>query len=427
MILQELRDRGFFQQCTDFDALAAQLEREPTVAYVGVDPTGPSLHAGHLVPIMAMIHFARAGHKPIILIGGGTAKIGDPSGKTEMRKMQSEETIAQNAASIQKQVEALAGSLDVELTFLNNAEWLDSLNYIAFLRDIGRHFSVNRMLSFETYKRRLETGLSFIEFNYQLLQSYDFKVLYEGHGCRLQVGGDDQWGNIVAGADLIRRTAGDDNVYGLTFPLVTRADGKKMGKTEEGAVFLDPALFPPYEFFQYWRNVPDADVRRFLALYTFLPMQEIDELTGPGASAAGASTLGDSGLGAPDAGQINKAKERLAFELTNLIHGESEATAALEVARTTFSAATSGDRSAIPSTSVASDELETGIPVLELYTRSGLAGSKSEARRLVRQGGARVNDRKIEGEEVVIDTSWLEEGELLLRAGKKRYHRIVPG
>jgi len=411
MILQELRARGFFQQCTDFEALGAELEKQPTTAYVGVDPTGPSLHAGHLVPIMAMIHLARAGHKPIILIGGGTAKIGDPSGKTEMRKMQTEETIAGNAAAIQKQIEDLCRSLDVELTFLNNAEWLDSLNYIAFLRDIGRHFSVNRMLSFETYKRRLETGLSFIEFNYQLLQSYDFLVLHDRHGCSLQVGGDDQWGNIVAGADLIRRTTGDDNVYGLTFPLVTRADGKKMGKTEEGAVFLDPVLFPPYEFFQYWRNVPDSDVRRFLALYTFLPMEEIDELAG-----------GTEGHGA---GDINQAKERLAFELTRLIHGETEATAARDAARAAFTDAAGGDRSAIPATPVDAGELDGGIAALEVFTRSGLSASKSEARRLIRQGGARINDRKIENEETLVDASWLESGELLLRAGKKRYHRIV--
>ncbi|MFP4429871.1 MAG: tyrosine--tRNA ligase [Spirochaetaceae bacterium] len=404
MILEELRARGFFQQCTDFDALGAQLEKEPTTAYVGVDPTGPSLHAGHLVPIMAMIHFARAGHKPIILIGGGTAKIGDPSGKTEIRKMQTEETIAGNAAAIRKQIEDLCRSLDVDLTFLNNAEWLDSLNYIAFLRDIGRHFSVNRMLSFETYKRRLETGLSFIEFNYQLLQSYDFLVLHDRHGCRLQVGGDDQWGNIVAGADLIRRTTGDDNIYGLTFPLVTRADGKKMGKTEEGAVFLDPALFPPYDFFQYWRNVPDSDVRRFLCLYTFLPMTEIDALA---------------------SGDINQAKERLAYELTRLIHGETEATAARDAAKAAFSDAGGGDRSAIPATPVDARELDGGIPALEVFTRSGLSASKSEARRLIRQGGARINDRKIENEETLIDATWLESGELLLRAGKKRYHRMT--
>ncbi len=406
MILDELQARGFIRQCTDSDGLAAALQNGPVTTYVGVDPTGPSLHAGHLVPIMAMMHFARAGHRVIILIGGGTAKIGDPSGKTEMRTMQAEELIAENAQSIKRQIHELCNTLDVEVRFVNNSEWLDDLNYIAFLRDIGRHFSVNRMLTFETYKRRLETGLTFIEFNYQLLQSYDFKILHDRYGCSLQVGGDDQWGNIVAGADLIRRTTGDNNVFGLTFPLVTRADGKKMGKTEEGAVFLNSSLFSPYDFYQYWRNVPDGDVRRFLALYTFLPVQNIDALVAAGAD-------------------INRAKDVLAFELTKLIHGEDEATAAKDAAKAAFVDASSGDRTAIPSTGVPGSDLDRGVPALELFTLSGLAPSKSEARRLIRQGGARINDRKIANEEETVDATWLEDGELLLRAGKKRYHRIV--
>ena len=410
MILDQLKARGFIQQCTDYDALAARLEEGPITGYVGLDPTGPSLHAGHLVPVMAMMHLAKAGHRVIILVGGGTAKIGDPSGKSEMRKMQSEQTISGNSRSIRAQVEAICRTLGVEVTLLDNSEWLDSLNYISFLRDIGRHFSVNRMLSFETYKRRLETGLSFIEFNYQLLQSYDFKVLNDRYGCTLQVGGDDQWGNIVAGADLIRRTTGNDDIYGLTFPLVTRADGKKMGKTEEGAVFIDPALFSPYDFFQYWRNAPDSDVRRFLALYTFLPIQTIDELTAQGVD-------------------INAAKERLAVELTTLVHGETEAAAALKGAQAAFggsaSGGVSGDRSGIPSTSVAPDDLKAGITALELFTRTGLVTSKSDARRLIRQGGARINDRRIEDEQESVDNTWLEANELLLRAGKKRVHRVV--
>ena len=417
--LKALQERGFLQQCTDIDAVSALLAQEPTSFYVGFDPTGSSLHAGHMVPLYAMVHLARAGHRPIALIGGGTARIGDPSGKTEMRRMLTVEQIQANATSIRTQIETFLAAQGCKATVVDNADWLSGLNYIEFLRDIGRHFSVNRMLSFETYKMRLETGLSFIEFNYQLLQSYDYLILNRDYNCRLQVGGDDQWGNIVAGVDLIRRVSRNES-FGLTFPLVTRADGKKMGKTEQGAVFLDPEMFSVYDFYQYWRNVPDPDVRKFLYLYTFLPNEEIEELS------------------AFEGQALNAAKKRLAFELTLLVHGEEEAVRAEQAASAAFgtnAGAGSSDRSGIPSTQIPLTELESGIPVLDLFQRSGLCSSRSDARRLVEQGGARVNEQKIENLDELIGVDRLENEstqdgvggpELLLRAGKKRYHRIIP-
>ena len=400
-----LEQRGFYQQCSDREALQAAMDQQAVTFYVGLDPTGPSLHAGHLVPLFAMVHLARAGHKPIALIGGGTARIGDPSGKIEMRKMLSVEDIDRNAAAIQRQIEHFLGLHNVSATVVNNADWLVDVKYIDFLRDIGRHFSVNRMLSFETYKKRLETGLSFIEFNYQLLQSYDFVVLNRQYGCTLQIGGDDQWGNIVAGADLIRRMHGVD-AHGLTFPLVTRTDGQKMGKTEQGALFLDAAMVSPYEFFQYWRNVPDADVKKFLYLYTFLDAAEVE-------------TLGNQ-----RGQQINQAKERLALELTRMIHGADEAEKALQAARAAFGGAETADRSAIPEVSVAASAVEAGMTVVDLFSMTELCSSKAEARRLVAQKGARVNDRVVEGIEEPVSLNWFSQDEALLRAGKKRYFRV---
>lgn len=410
-VLDTLKERGFVAQITDEEALRKRLKDGPVTFYLGIDPTGRSLHAGHMVPLYMMTHLAAAGHKAIALMGGGTARIGDPSGKTEMRKMLTVEQINGNAESALKQVEAFLSVKGTEARMVNNADWLAELNYIEFLRDIGRHFSVNRMLSFESYKMRLETGLSFIEFNYQLLQSYDFLELHRSYGCDLQIGGDDQWGNIVAGADLIRRVTGDD-VFGLTCPLVTRADGKKMGKTEKGAVFLDPELFSPYDFFQYWRNVPDSDVEKFLLLYTFLPVEECRE------------------LGNLPGQEINRAKERLAWELTKIVHGEEEAGKALESAKAAFgggngSGDAGADRSSIPSIELSEKELEAGIGVLDLFASTELCSSKGEARRLVQQGGARINEKRVETIDAVIDAGWVEAGELLLRAGKKRYFRVL--
>ncbi|MBU0926626.1 MAG: tyrosine--tRNA ligase [Spirochaetes bacterium] len=402
--LETLKERGFVQQCTDIAGLSALMDSGPVTFYVGCDPTGPSLHIGHMVPFFALRHLRDAGNVGIALLGGGTARIGDPSGKSEMRKMISYEAIDANADLFRKQLDRFVG-FDGETSYsANNKDWLADLNYIEFLRDIGRHFSVNRMLTFDAYKTRMETGLSFIEFNYQLLQSYDFLQLYKRHGCRLQIGGDDQWGNIVAGMELIRRVEGAE-AFGLTFPLVMTSDGKKMGKTEKGALFLDPAMTSPYEFFQYWRNVPDADVLKFLLMFTFLPAGECRSLAG---SAAG----------------INAAKERLAWEVTAVIHGKDEADKALSGAKAAFGGG--GDRSAMPTATLARARFEAGYPVLDLFVDAGLAPSKSEARRLVQQGGAVVGERAWSDEKAPVGAETLDsDGELVLRAGKKRFVRVV--
>lgn len=404
--LQTLQERGFIQQCTDLEGLSALMDAGPVTFYVGCDPTGPSLHIGHMVPFFALRHLHEAGHIAIALIGGGTARIGDPSGKTEMRKMLTYQQIDENSERIRKQLDAFIG-FDGKTAFTaNNKDWLADLNYIDFLRDIGVHFSVNRMLSFEAYRKRLETGLSFIEFNYQLLQSYDFLQLYDRYGCRLQIGGDDQWGNIVAGIELIRRIRGAET-YGLTFPLVTTSDGKKMGKTEKGALFLDPALTSPYEFFQYFRNVTDADVKRFLLMFTFLPVSECEA------------------LGSARDSAINQAKERLAWEVTALIHGKEEADKALQAARALFGkGGIAGEADAVPTHKIPAQRLEAGILAIDLFVESGLCPSKSEARRLIQQGGAFVNEGKVTDLETKLDTSFVREGILLLRAGKKRYVRV---
>jgi tyrosyl-tRNA synthetase len=404
--LTTLTERGFVKQCTDLETLSDRMETEPIGFYVGLDPTGPTLHIGHLVPVFAAVHMCRAGHDPTIIVGGGTARIGDPSGKTEMRKMLSVERINANVMSITVQLQHFLESAGAHARIVDNAEWLAPLNYIEFLRDIGKHFSVNRMLTFEAYRMRMEVGLSFIEFNYQLLQSYDFLVLNQRYGVALQIGGDDQWGNIVAGADLIRRVEGTE-AFGLTFPLVTRADGKKMGKTEKGALFLDPAVVSPYEFFQYWRNVPDQDVEKMLLMFTFLPPDECRR------------------LGAFTGGHVNDAKERLALEVTELIHGTEEAQKAMDAARAAFGSGAAADTAAIPDIAVSRAELDGGIGVLDLFARTQLCASRNEARRLVEQGGARINDKRVEDVDLTVDGSWLSDrGELLLRAGKKRYFRV---
>jgi tyrosyl-tRNA synthetase len=413
--LLNLQTRGFFQQCTDTDGLSRLMDEEPVCFYVGCDPTGPSLHIGHMVPLFAYRHLREAGHRGIALIGGGTARIGDPSGKTEMRRMLNYETLDANAVSITAQLDRFVGFDGEGARWANNKDWLAELNYIDFLREIGSHFSVNRMLSFEAYRKRMEAGLSFIEFNYQLLQSYDFLELYRRYGCRLQIGGDDQWGNIVAGAELIRRVEGAE-VFGMTFPLVTTADGKKMGKTEKGALFLDPRITSPYEFFQYWRNVQDADIRRFLLMFTFLPAGECESLSVPGKDP-------------------NGAKERLAWEITALIHGREEADRAMAGARAAFGGA-GGDRAAMPRAELARAGFEKGYNVVDLFTDAGLAATKSEGRRLVQQGGAFVSLGAGEAAgrelEAVTDVAALigaesldAEGGLILRAGKKRYCLVI--
>jgi tyrosyl-tRNA synthetase len=401
--LSVLKERGFIQQCTDLEGLSALMDKGPLTMYEGCDPTGPSLHIGHMVPYFAMRHLRETGNICIALMGGGTARIGDPSGKAETRRMISYEAIDANTRLFESQLDRFL-TLDGKTFFTaNNKDWLANLNYIDFLRDIGSHFSVNRMLSFEAYRMRMETGLSFVEFNYQLLQSYDFLELYRRHGCRLQIGGDDQWGNIVAGIELIRRVEGAE-CFGLTFPLIMTSDGKKMGKTEKGALFLDPELTSPYDFFQYWRNVSDADVGRFLLLFTFLPVAECSSLVAGGMN-------------------INEAKVKLAWEVTALIHGKTEADKASEAAKAAFGSG--GDLSKIPSKTISISALGSGKSVLDLFVLAGLAASRNEARRLVQQGGAIVNDKRIDDEKMLVDATWLDEGALLLRAGKKRVFRIL--
>ena len=400
--LKILQERGFIQQCTDLKALSDRMDKGQIAFYTGTDPTGPSLHIGHMVPIFALKHLCREGHKGVVLVGGGTSRIGDPSGKTEMRKMLSYDELDKNAASIQNQIEKFLAEDIKNVRFVNNKDWLADLNYIDFLRDIGSHFSVNKMLSFEAYKKRMETGLSFLEFNYQLLQSYDFLMLNQNYNVELQIGGDDQWGNMVAGSDLIRRKGGGE-VFALTFPLVTRADGQKMGKSEKGALFLDPTLVSPYDFFQYWRNTADADVEKFMLLFTFLSIEEIK---------------------AACAGDINKAKERLAFEVTALIHGKEEAEKALEGARAAFSGG--GNKDAMPTANLSLSKLNEGIGIFDLFAEAGLASTKSDARRLVEQGGAFINEEKISDIKAIIGKEKLDkDNEMILRAGKKRFMRII--
>jgi tyrosyl-tRNA synthetase len=408
--LETLKERGFFQQCTDLEGLSARMDAGPITFYVGCDPTGPSLHIGHMVPFFALRHLRNAGHIGIALIGGGTARIGDPSGKTEMRKMISYEQIDSNVEKIKAQLDRFIGFDDKTAFADNNKNWLADLNYIDFLRDIGSCFSVNKMLSFEAYKQRLEKGLSFIEFNYQLLQSFDFLKLHQRHNCVLQIGGDDQWGNITAGVDLIRRKLGgttelnkEHEAFGLTFPLVTRSDGKKMGKTEKGAIFLDPEMTSVYDFFQYWRNVVDADVRKFFLLFTFLPVAEIDSICN---------------------GNINEAKERLAYEVTMLIHGKDEADKALAGAKAAFSG--QGDKSQMPTAEVDKSLVENGVGVIDFFAAANIGCSKSEIRRLIQQGGAAVNGNVVADVKQVITLNDADEtGEFILRAGKKKFVRVV--
>ncbi|MGK5091652.1 tyrosine--tRNA ligase [Deltaproteobacteria bacterium TL4] len=402
-ILDVFKQRGFFQQVTHPEALAAQLQEGPLCGYTGFDPTADSLHVGHLIPIMGLAHLQREGHQVIALLGGGTAMIGDPSGKTEMRKMLSEEQLRENTQCLRPQ---LARFLDFAqgAVLVDNADWLCPLKYIEFLRDIGRHFSVNRMLSFETYKARMETGLSFLEFNYQLLQAYDFLELYRRFGCVLQLGGDDQWANIISGIDLVRRLE-QREVYGWTYPLLTTASGKKMGKTEKGAVWLDPKKTSPYDYYQYWVNSDDADVKKFLALFTFLPMTEIET------------------LGSLQGAEIREAKERLAFETTSLAHGTAEAQKAQQAAKALFGG--QGTLEDVPTTSISPQRLHEGIDLFTLYLEVGLCHSKSEARRLLAQGGVYVNDQRIEKDPFQITEVHLQNAEILLRAGKKHYHRLV--
>jgi tyrosyl-tRNA synthetase len=404
-ILQTLRERGFVQQISDEAALAALLAKGPLTFYAGFDPTASSLHVGSMIPLMAMAHLARAGHRPVAVLGGGTAMIGDPSGKTELRQMLTLETIQLNRRAIEPQVRRFLTDGGDTALVVDNAEWLAPLNYLGFLRDIGRHFSVNRMLAAEAYRQRMEKGLSFIEFNYQILQAYDFLVLHRKYGCALQVGGDDQWGNILAGTDLIRRLH-QAETYALTFPLITTAAGAKMGKTAAGAVWLSSERTSPFDFFQYFVNVDDRDVGRFLKLLTFLPMAEIHRLE------------------ALEGAELRCAKQTLAFETTAIVHGKEAAEMAKNAAHAAFGG-TGGDL--VPTHTVTLTDLAAGIKSVDLLAAAGLAVSKSAARRLVEQGGVRLGARKVSSVDDVVRAEEIAADGTLLYVGKKHIRRIVVG
>ncbi|MBN2577063.1 MAG: tyrosine--tRNA ligase [Deltaproteobacteria bacterium] len=402
-ILHELRQRGFVQQVSDEPALASLLSRGPITFYAGFDPTASSLHVGSMIPLMAMAHLARGGHRPIAVLGGGTAMVGDPSGRTELRQMMAVETIQQNRRAIEPQIRRFLLDAGEKAVVVDNADWLVPLPYLEFLRDIGRHFSVNRMLAAEAYRQRLEKGLSFIEFNYQILQAYDYLILHQRYGCALQVGGDDQWGNILAGTDLIRRRH-QVETYALTFPLITTAAGAKMGKTAAGAVWLSGERTSPFDFYQYFVNVDDRDVGRFLKLLTFLPVDEIGRLA------------------ALEGAELRAAKHALAFEATALVHGKAAAETAQKAARAAFGG---GGGELVPTHVVTGSDLAAGLKTVDLLAAAGLVNSKSAARRLVQQGGVRLGDRKVSTVEDVVRADEIAADGTLLYAGKKHVRRIV--
>ncbi len=400
-----LKERGFIEKATDPEEMEALFQQKSISAYIGFDPTAKSLHVGSLIPIMALSHLQQHGHRPIALVGGGTALIGDPSGKTEMRPVLSHEEIRDNAEGLKRQLSRYMTLDGHQGQLVNNMDWLAPLNYIEFLRDIGRHFSINRMLSAESVRQRLETGLSFIEFNYQLLQAYDFFHLYCHEGCLLQMGGSDQWGNIVAGTDLIRRMKGG-KAYGLTFPLIVTSSGEKMGKTAKGAVWLDPERTSPYEYYQFWINTEDQDVGRFLALFTFLPMNKVRELS----QKQGAN--------------LREVKEILAMEATTITHGREEAEKARETSRTLFSGQGS-DLESVPTSIIAERKLEQGLEAYLLLVESGICQTRGEARRLIAQGGVALNDQRIPSFDFKVSAHHLKDHTLLLKIGKKRFHKII--
>ncbi|MEK7634870.1 MAG: tyrosine--tRNA ligase [Patescibacteria group bacterium] len=404
--LKNLQDRGFLKQCSNIDALRDKLSQGPTTFYVGFDATADSLHIGHVVSLMAMAHLQKDGHLPICLLGGGTTMIGDPSGKTETRRIMPQEEIEANGKKLLEQFKNYIDFSGDKALLINNAKWLLPLNYIEFLRDIAKHFRVNEMIKARGYEMRMERedGLSFLELNYQLLQAYDFLVLFREKGCELQMGGDDQWSNILAGVDLVRKVE-QKPVFALTFPLLATASGQKMGKTESGALWLDPEKVSPYEFYQYWINVDDRDVEKFLKLFTFLPLEEIAEIC---------------------TGDIREAKSKLAFEATVITHGEAEATKAMEASKSLFGSDAKNHEN-IPSVKIEAKLIESGISVVDLFHMAGLAGSKTASRKLIEQGGAYINDERVASAETVITEKDLTDGSLLLRQGKKNYMRVLIG
>jgi tyrosyl-tRNA synthetase len=405
-VFDTLKERGFIAQLTHEEQIKDLLKNNKVSFYIGFDPTADSLHVGHFLQMMVMAHMQRAGHKPIALIGGGTAMVGDPSGRTDMRKMMTRETISHNAERFKHQLSKFIDFSNDRAIMVNNADWLLNLNYVDFLREIGVHFSVNRMLTAECFKSRMEKGLTFIEFNYMLMQSYDFLILNREYGCSMQLGGDDQWSNILGGIDLIRRVESKE-AYGMTFTLLTTSEGKKMGKTEKGALWLDPDKTSPYDFYQYWRNIDDADVIKCLKLLTFLPMDEINKL----------AQLKNE--------QINEAKKVLAYEVTKLIHGEEEAQKAKQLAEALFGGG--GSTSDLPSTEIMVSELKNGINIIDLLLRTGLVPSKGEGRRLVQQGGIYIGEAAVPSIDYTVTEESFTNGELIIKKGKKTYHKIIVG
>ena len=405
-VYDELKARGLIAQTTNEEKIRDLLNNDKITFYIGFDPTADSLHVGHFVQIMVMSWMQKAGHVPIALFGGGTGMIGDPSGKTDMRKMLTKETIDHNIACFQKQMSRLIDFSEGKAIMANNGDWLLNLNYIDFLREVGVHFSVNRMLAAECYKQRLERGLSFFELNYMLMQSYDFLELNHRHNCVMELGGDDQWSNIIGGVELLRRKEAKE-VYGMTFTLLTTSEGKKMGKTEKGAIWLDPEKTSPFEFYQYWRNVDDADVIRCLKILTFLPLEEINELE------------------KLEGGELNKAKEILAYEVTKLIHGEEEAKKAQEGARALFGKGANTDN--MPSTAITEADFTDGeIGVLDLMVKTKLAPSRAEGRRLIEQGGVAVDDVKVPSISAKLSLEKdFEKKYVIIKKGKKVFHKVT--
>ena len=403
-IYEELVERGLFAQVTDEDRIKDLVNNGKATFYIGFDPTADSLHVGHFMALCLMKRLQEAGNKPIALIGGGTAMIGDPSGRTDMRQMMTPETIQHNCDCFKKQMSRFIDFSDGKALMVNNADWLMDLNYVEVLREVGAHFSVNRMLTAECYKQRMEKGLSFLEFNYMIMQSYDFYMLYQKYGCNLQFGGDDQWSNMLGGTELIRRKLGKD-ASAMTITLLLNSEGKKMGKTQSGAVWLDPEKTSPFEFYQYWRNVADADVLKCLRMLTFLPLEQIDEM--------------DKWEGA----QLNTAKEILAFELTKLVHGEEEATKAQEGARALFS---SGNAADMPTAELSDEDFADGsVDILTLLHKSGLVASKSEGRRAVQQGGVAVDGEKVSDISATFAKADFEGEGKVVRKGKKNFRKVI--
>ena len=403
-IFDELKARGLLAQLTDEEEIKELINNGKATFYIGFDPTADSLHVGHFMALCLMKRLQMAGNKPIALIGGGTAMVGDPSGRTDMRQMMTPETIQHNVDCFKKQMERFIDFSDGKALLVNNADWLMNLNYIELLRDVGAHFSVNRMLTAECYKQRMEKGLSFLEFNYMIMQSYDFFNLYKEYGCNMQFGGDDQWSNMLGGTELIRRKLGKD-AYAMTITLLLNSEGKKMGKTQSGAVWLDPKKTSPYDFYKYWRNVADADVLKCLRMLTFLPLEQIDEM--------------DKWEGS----QLNKAKEILAYELTALVHGEEEAKKADTAAKSLFAGGAKGG--SVPTTEITKDELGEGLQIIEVLEKCKLIPSRGEGRRLVQQGGVRVNEEKVTDIGTVITAEMCDEdGIIMIQKGKKTFHQL---